>query len=395
MSLSEKTFPKIAISPAPPNSRPIRIAFCITELEPGGAEKNLVELVTRLDKAEFDPLVVSLGSEPPPPRSKLVEKLRGRDIRVEFLGANHNWQFPWLLLRLRRLLTQFRPAIIQSMLFHANVASRLAALGLEVRGRFAGVRVAERRNRWHLWLERLTSPLVDSFVCVSDDVARFLKAAGFPPGKLTVIANGVDPELVGAYSPVDWRQFALPSDARVVLFVGRLDPQKAVPELLANAPRWLAHSPQVHLVLVGDGPLRKHLEQQASKLDRSGQVRFLGWQSEVIPFLLASQMLVLPSRWEGMPNVVLEAMAAARPVVATRVEGVCELLGPLADQQTVTPENWQDFGDKILAFLSHPSLAQQVAQANRERVIQHFHVEQMVAKYRELWLSKFPDKQQA
>ena len=126
----------------------------------------------------------------------------------------------------------------------------------------------------------------------------------------------------------------------MVTFVGRLEKQKGVNWLIESAPLWLAELPDCHLLLVGDGPMRATLESAAAASGLGERIHFAGWRADVPEILAASDLLVLPSAWEGMPNVVLEAMASRRPVVATDVEGVRELLGPGADLQTVPYERY-------------------------------------------------------
>jgi glycosyltransferase involved in cell wall biosynthesis len=156
---------------------------------------------------------------------------------------------------------------------------------------------------------------------------------------------------------------------------------------LDTTPSWLKPLPDCHLVIVGEGPDRKKIERRAEKLGISEQVRFLGWRSDVPEILAASSVVVLPSRWEGMPNVVLEAMAAARPVLASRVEGVSELLGLAAEEQTVAYGDSPAFADKINRFLSSPDLASEVGRRNRFRAETEFPISRMVEQYEELWQS--------
>ena len=167
-------------------------------------------------------------------------------------------------------------------------------------------------------------------------VAEFsAKRAGLPPEKLVVIPNGIDLDKYPARQPADLRAFGIAAGRRAVTFVGRLEPQKGVDWLIATAPHWLAKLPDCDLLLVGDGPLRPSLEAAAKAAGIADRVHFAGWRPDVPEILAASSLLVLPSLWEGMPNVVLEAMASRLPVVASDVEGVRELLGPNAARQTV------------------------------------------------------------
>jgi len=114
-------------------------------------------------------------------------------------------------------------------------------------------------------------------------------------------------------------------------------------------------------------------------------VHFAGWQNDIPAILAASRLLVLPSRWEGMPNVILEAMASRLPVLASDVEGVRELLGPGADPQIVSFGDDDAWTQKLLALLKDRLLALRVAEENRRRVEQQFSVASMVTAYESLW----------
>jgi starch synthase (maltosyl-transferring) len=223
-------------------------------------------------------------------------------------------------------------------------------------------------------------------------VADFSMAeGGISPGKVVVIPNGID---VGRYpvSPADCTQFGIPAGRQVVTFVGRLEPQKGVIWLLETAPKWLGELPQSDLLLVGDGPLRATLAAKARSLGIADRVHFAGWRPDVPEILAASTLLVLPSQWEGMPNVVLEAMASSRPVVSTDVEGVRELLGPLTSQQTIPYGDSQDLATKIVRFLANPSIAAETGVKNRARAEEHFALSSMVTAYEKLWESLLASK---
>ena len=363
----------------------MRIALVITELEPGGAERCLVNLAIGLTPHGFETVVYSLAPRPAADRDALVRRLEEASIPVQFLGAHSIWQAPATIRRLRRLLADFRPDVVQTFLFHANVIGSRALGSTERPILITGVRVADPA-RWRQRLEAWTSRRADRIVCVSLAVADFCAAqAGFPRDKLHVIPNGID---LAGYPPgrrLNPGQVGLPEERRVLLFVGRLHPQKAVDWLIGLAPRILDRLPCHDLVLAGDGPQRIELERLAASSGVATRVRFLGHRADVADLLAAADLLVLPSRWEGMPNVVLEAMASARPVVATKAAGVVELLGPLADRQTVEIGDGGALTEAIFQIASQPALAAELGQANRQRVAEHFSLERMIQAYAELY----------
>ena len=358
----------------------VPIAFCITELEPGGAERALVELVTRLGRNEFAPMVYSLGPRPSGDRDVLVRRLEAAGVPVQFLNASSR-QFLRAILRLRGLLKLQQPQIVQCFLFHGNVAGTLAARLAGVRHVLTGIRVAERR-RWHLTLQRWISPLVDQHVCVSESVARHShQEGGIPLDKLLVHPNGVDLSPFDSLLPADLREAGVPAGRSLITFVGRLDEQKGVDWLLELSPQILARRPDHDLLIVGDGPLLGGLKQRAAVLGVQERVHFAGWRPDIRPFLAASDLVVIPSRWEGMPNVLLEAMAARLPVVATDVEGVAEVLGDAAEAQLATPRDSQRLVDQVCETCSNQQLRNYLGNVNRRRIEAHFSIDLVVKRY--------------
>ncbi len=363
-----------------------RIALCITDLDVGGAEQALVALATRLNRTRFQPAVYCLGPKPEVDGASCVPPLRAADVDIHFLGARRWSDFPFAVRALRGHFAQSRPDLVQTFLFHANIVGRIAARQAGVPGVVCGIRVAERQSRWHLWLDRLTSRWVQRYVCVSQSVAQFsAREAGLPPSRLTVIPNGVDLERFPATSPASLVAEGIPPGSRIIAFVGRLDRQKGLDWLLESAPEWLPRVRDCHLVLVGQGPERSTLERIARQRGIAGQVHWLGWRKDIAEILAASDLLVLPSRWEGMPNVVLQAMASQMPVVATDVEGVRELLGENAEPQVVAFGQTSALAEKLVRILSDNAFAGQLGRENRTRCEQNFSIVGMVHAYEDLW----------
>ncbi len=218
-------------------SGPRRIAFCITELEPGGAERCLVELVTRLDRSEFEPVVYCLGPRPLGNPRSLADELEKRGVAVHSLGAEGLWDFWRVLGQLRRHFAVQRPEIVQCFLFHANVLGALAARSAGVPHVLSGIRVAERDRPWHLRLARYAGGSVERHVCVSEAVRDFSTTVGrLPADKLCVIPNGIDVQKFSSVSPADLASLGVSPDRRVLLAIGRLERQKGFEWLIKLMP---------------------------------------------------------------------------------------------------------------------------------------------------------------
>jgi glycosyltransferase involved in cell wall biosynthesis len=370
----------------------IKVALCITELDLGGAERCLAELAVRVDRRRFAPIVYCLGPRPTRDEASCLPPLEAAGVEVHCLGGQGIWQFPLVVRRLKRLLAAQNPQVVQTFLFHANIVGRMAARHAGVKAVVSGIRVAERGSRWHLWLDRLTQGRVDRYVCVSRSVAEFSATrGGLSPAKLVVIPNGIDLEKYPARQPADLAALGVRPGRRIVAFVGRLEPQKGVRWLIETSPEWLTALPDCDLLLVGEGPLQHSLEAVCRAAGIAERVHFAGWRTDVPEILATSDLLVLPSAWEGMPNVVLEAMASGRPVVVSDVEGVRELLGPAAPEQTIRHGDTQDLIGKVVSFMRKPAVAAATGQQNRRWAEENFAISRMVAAYEHLWESLAAD----
>jgi len=370
----------LQLSQAQNSADPKRIAFCITELDPGGAERNLLQLAKRLDRANWEPHVYSLQ-----PGGALISDFETAGIPVTSLQASKRNPLG-IVNQLTRELKQFQPHILQSFLYHANIVGRIAARRACVPIVVSGVRVAEKRSKRRLWLDWLTDRLVTHHVCVSAAVAQFMiDQAGLPAEKVTTIPNGVDAACFAEAKPVDLSQFSIPKNSTTLLFVGRLDPQKAPLNLMQACEPVLSRQKQVHLLLVGDGPLKPDIESWIEQHSLVNRIHLTGWRDDVAGIYKAAHCLVLPSLWEGMPNVVLEAMAAGLPVVATNVEGCNELI---QDHQTgllVPPDDISALSEAISAMLQNPNRASEYAQSSQVIVFKYFTQNIMAQKYIELY----------
>lgn len=367
-----------------PQGSPQPLALVITGLEPGGAERALTQLALRLNREQFLPTVISLRPRPAGAQAELVELLERNGVPVECLNARSKFQFPAAVWKLNRRFKTLQPALVQSFLFHANVVA--ASVG-RLRGIpvIAGVRVADP-SRSRQRVERWLAPWIKQFVCVSQSVADFCEqTAGLPREKLTVIPNGVDVAKFRDTQPADGASLGLPTVRRYFISIGRLDRQKGFDWLLPQLPRIFAERPDYDLLLVGEGPERGRLQTQAAELGIRERVHFLGWRGNIPQLLKLADLLLLPSRWEGMPNVLLEAMAAGLPAVTTNVEGAAEILGSLAPRQLIAKEAAAAFTESVLAFAASTELRQTVGQANNQRVARHFSLAVLATAYEALY----------
>ena len=357
------------------------MALVITDLDVGGASAALAMLAASLDRKRWQPAVFCLGG-----RGKLTEILSQADIPYDCLDASRLNPVR-AVAKLARRLREFKPKLIQSFMFHANVAARLAAPWANCPWVLGGIRVAEHQKRWHLFVDRLTAPLSTGSVCVSQGVLRFSRdVAKLNPAQLTVIPNGIDPRPFDDAIAIARASIDVPEHAHLALYVGRLDRQKGLPDLLIAAERVIAQRPDWHLALAGDGPSRSWLLNRLNEHSQLGEkIHWLGRSDNVPSLLKSANVLVHASLWEGMPNVVLEAMAGRLPVIGTAVEGTEDLvltgqtgwLVPVCDPESLS--------QALIEAVDSPERCLRYGNAGRLRVEQEFALEKTVAAYEHLW----------
>ena len=360
----------------------MRIDFVITEMFLGGAERCLTELAVGMADAGDEVRVFSVGSLPKDERGSLVKRLTDCGIEVSTGDANTSRQVISAYSQLRKWLSSSNADVCQTFLHHANILGILAAKSVGIRTRVAGIRVAESR-KLRCMIEGYALKSSQSVICVSEAVEKFAASQlGCPPSKLAVIPNGVDAKNFSSAKEFDWTQIGWPRDSVVSLFVGRLHPQKGIELLQSKVDELAPQGSNRRLLLVGEGPRRAELESWAANCGPQ-QVQLLGWRPDVASLMASSRLVVLPSRYEGMPNVILEAMASGKPVVCSRVEGSKELLGHDWMQQTFEAGDSQQMTILASRFLENASIATATGRTNQQLVHQHHSLASMVKQYRE------------
>lgn len=361
----------------------IPIIHLITELDRGGAQTALYRLLAHSDRQRYAPHVLCLYNG-----DKVVaQQIRQLGIPVTDLGMTAQWRFD-ALWRLHRILRQERPFLLHTWMFHANIPGRVLGRLARVPVIISSERTMGQEGRFRRWLNRLSGNMPDSVICVSQQVADFAaNEIGLPRAKLAVIRNGIDPAQFDNLpdQPTARAEFGLPSQGNIIAAVGRPRPVKGFDYLLTAFAQIAAAYPDLHLVFVGDGPDKRPLQTAAQQLPDANRVLFLGDQQEIPRLLAGVDMLVLPSLWEGLPNVVLEAMAARLPVVATAVGGTPELITHNETGLLVPPQNPEALAEAISQLLDHPEQAAQMGQNGRQRAAEQFTIERMVEQTEALY----------
>jgi glycosyltransferase involved in cell wall biosynthesis len=290
---------------------------------------------------------------------------------------------PATIREFRALVRSGREAVLQTHGYKANVLAAFLA-GAQRRRWIAflhGETWENAKVRLYFALERRLVRLARYVAVVSQDMARRVAAQGVPATRIRVVPNaclgtGSDQNRVAAVSR---------TRAPCVGVAGRLSPEKGVDLALKAHQRLCQDLPRARLLVAGDGPERGALARLANQLGLDGSVTWLGHCHDMRAFYEAIDVLLVPSRSEGMPNVVLEAMTCGVPIVGTRVGGIPELLEHGRTGFLAPPEDHQGLAERLAFLFAHVDVRQKVAVRARERVAARFSLEARVASLAALY----------
>jgi glycosyltransferase involved in cell wall biosynthesis len=369
-----------------------RVLYLITATGVGGTEIALWQLLRRLDRSRWEPTVVSLK-----PPGAVAGRIR--DLGIEVLspgigdetGALAAVELFLAARRLPRLLGGRQFDLIHSFLYRANFLARLAAPRLGRPPLINAVRVtAEEERPWMRRVDRWSSSRVTCFLALSPALAEDLgRRLGLPAGRVRSIANGVDlaeaDRALAAARPEARRQLGLFPPDVAIAWIGRLHRQKGLVHLLGAFHTLLQTHPTARLLLAGDGPDRPALEAAVEALRLAPFVRFLGPQAGPWALLAGADIFVLPSLWEGMPNALLEAMAAGLPSVATAVGAVPEMVADGREAILVPPGDAGALARALAELAGSPARRHEMGARARRRLEETYRIEATVEQTERLY----------
>ncbi|MCX5721237.1 MAG: glycosyltransferase [Nitrospirae bacterium] len=355
-----------------------------------GGETYLLLLARYLDRERFRLIVAS------PEPGALVDNLRAEGIEAHVLDMEPLGSLA-PLFRLRNFLREQQPDIVQSHGARGNVYSRIAGRLAETGAIVSTVHNSlydypiGRIKKWlYLACDKLTAPLADCTLCVAESHRQeLINRYGLRPDRVVTIPNGVD---LTKFQPTQRTQhlreaLAISDDVPVIGIVGRLTDQKGHVYLLRALPLLLTKFPALRCLVVGDGELREELQKLAVDLGLTEHCLFLGVRQDIPEVLAAMDLLVLPSLSEGMPYAALEGMAMGKPVVATAVNGVPELIQDGVTGLLVPRKDPVALAQAIETVLANPHLAASFGLAARRLVEQTYSIEAWVGQMESLYES--------
>lgn len=336
----------------------------------GGAELFYVRLVNALQERQQPVLAINS------PGGRVSAKLRAEVAQVHVpMRAVWDWPSRW---RIGAILRQRQPDIVQTYMGRATRLTHLEPGQRPIHvARVGGYYDLKGYRHAHAWVGNTLG------------ICDYLVRNGLPAGRIAHIGNFVDiPDVRSPQQLADQRRrLAIPEDALVLAAVGRLHPVKGFEDLLAALAMLgttLCHRSLV-LVIVGDGPLNATLRRYADQLGVSQQVRWAGWQLDPHPYYDLADLVICPSRYESLGNVILEAWAHGRAVLSTRTAGASELITHGEHAWLVPPQQPRALADGIRRLLGDDELRAYLASQGRNKLETHYTRQQVGDAYLEFY----------
>lgn len=372
-----------------------RVFYLVDSFNIGGTETQAVELARRMDSAKYDVTLACLRKEGP-----LLERLNGSAVKIVEFHPKGGIDSPRGLYQLARMVAYLRRGKFDVVHAHdlwSNMiglaAAKLAGVPVIVtsqRDLSHGDWYQGSRKKWLRKAQNASSAVVTNAPMIREGL---VSQEGFAADKVRVIYNGVDLEHFLSSPTMRAKLFPGMERAKLIVLVGNMHTDvKGQATLIAAAPAILSRFPQARFVLVGDGEKRNDFEAAGQATGVAGNFMFMGRRNDVADILAACDIAVLPSAAEGMPNAVLEYMAAGLPVVATAVGGNLEVIADGATGLLVPAGNPGALGEALTRLLADDVLALRLARNGRELVERRFSFERLTrevgALYEELLQAK-------
>jgi len=366
----------------------IRVLEMIDKPFLGGGQRTVLLLARNLDRRKFE---VSVASAPAGP---LVEELKKAGIRHHPLKLEKTLSLR-ILSDIRRVLEENTVEILHTHGGVAGLYGRLAARKSRVKvvHTLHGLHYLHYRNpilrQAYIDLERRLGRLTDAlvFVCRADrEKGKGLRLV--PESKMHIIRNGVDLGLLkpGAAAKKMRMELGLQTAGPLVGTVARLHRQKGLTYLIQSAPQIRSSFPGAKIVVVGGGPLRQELEQEAVRRGVGDVLLFLGERPNVPDLLNLFDVFVLPSLWEGLPYVLVEAAYLCKPIVATAVDGNPEVIEDGKTGLLIPPANRSALAAAVILLVQDKTLAGRLAKAARAAIPPRFSLKCMIDNTQDLYL---------
>jgi glycosyltransferase involved in cell wall biosynthesis len=361
-----------------------RVLHIIDSLHLGGAQEVVLNLAT-CGSSRFRHEVATLHGH-----GIYWDRLTQAGVKVHSLSP-HKFLPAYLASILWRILAD-KPDILHCHLIPSNIIAKPlgALLGVPVIINHDHTNDPHRiDNKILLALDKSTNRFAHHIIAVAAACRDFLTThESIPPEKISLVPNAID---LRRFSPgeASWdearAQLGLPAASRIVAGVGRLNPQKNFALFLDIAAQLAPRFPDLHFLLAGDGPEEQMLREKASALGIANRVTFSGYVADTRLVYLAADVLLMPSRYEGLPMTLLEAMAMGLPVVASKLDGIAEVIGDGGEGFLVPSDDAALFVERTAALLADAELSSRISKNARAKIEASFSVERMTSSVEDIY----------
>lgn len=345
-----------------------------------GSEKHLLELLPRLNRKKYDITFLVL-SEPGRSVKRYFDLLEKNGVQTAEIIIRANAD-PICFWQIFRYIKSCQFSVVHTHLIHADVYGFLAA-----RLARAPFLVSTRHNdnpfRTRLILRALLGPIYRSYdhiIAISDWLAQFSHdIEGVHSRNITTVHYGLNPQESQDSSILKLREtLSVSRSCQLIVSVGRIIEQKGHSFLIEAIDQLVRMGQDIYLIIVGDGPKRRSIEAQIRNHSLEQHVRITGWQQDVNPFLRAADIFVHPSLWEGFGLVLLEAMISQKPIVASSVSAIPEIVVDGVTGILVLPADAMSLSEGLCRLLEDPGLAKSMGERGRARALEAFSPDRMV-----------------
>jgi len=340
-----------------------------------------------------------------PSHGPLTEALRAEGAEVFVIPMKKTYDL-LAIWRLYRVLRKYEIDVIHSHGLLVNILSRVASylantrvsistahIPLNLRSRKQAQNLFERLMApYYLILDNLTALFNHKVIAVSHAVKRDLVEQGVDPKRIVVVQNGISLNLVQGNNQGIRTKLGGNRNYTIVGTITRLSPQKDIPTFLRMASLIIRDLPKTHFVVVGEGEKRKELQDLAEDLGLQNHVEFLGYREDALDILSTFDIFALSSLWEGLPIVILEAMAAEKPVVATAVDGVREAVEHGKTGLLVEPRRPDLLAKFVIELINNPDRSKTMGKRGRERIERAFSINRVINTIEQIYFSQVFNK---
>ena len=357
-----------------------------------GPERQILQLAKSMEAEGFQLEIVALYRRKGamPPIHPLLKEAKKIGLRAEQLNDRGKFSLK-TVSSITDKLKEEHFSLIHTHGYKANLIGGMAA-------KLAGIKCiatvhlhtqANLRLKLYRLIDLFALRFFSKIIAVCENLRQEMISAGLSENKIVTIHNAVD---LKDFSPNTFcnvqqieDQLGIEANQPIVSIIGRLSPQKGHRYFLEAAARVLKALPESRFLIIGDGPLKRHLEEFATSLGIGGAVSFLGYREDIVDLMRLSDVIVISSIREGLPYVLLEALALAKPVVATRVGGVPEVVKDKVTGFLVPPQDAKALAEAVIHLLSDRKEAKRVGEEGRELIYRKFSVQTMARRIAEVY----------